>query len=240
MSANFANVMIGLDELFDTRLATLFRMDREKTEALIRSGQYLSRVYDEFEGFDTEAFKAAYASRDVKTLKGAMITEAYDFLNFFVDKTIKAAGETPFVKQPKILLNTYPYTLSESAINNIVLGLALLTHRECDIEVVSMSNDDLTPKWVKENLVLLVKYDYAAWLERQAVLKGFDTVMPSEVLMNAPAMVASEEAWEKVKACDIFLAIQANVEMFIHLVLHPVSKFSVDWQRHMKYQKTKA
>ena len=51
MTNDHISMYMDLDSLFDTRIATLYRLDVEKVMPAMMDG-YFDRVFDEFSGYD--------------------------------------------------------------------------------------------------------------------------------------------------------------------------------------------
>lgn len=228
-----ANIYVTLDALLDTRLAVLHDIDPVRTEYVLKNGYY-RRLYDEFDGFDTQQFKEAYANRNASVLKNAVLTGVYQILNFFATRTLVARVSTPFRKQPKLVLNIYPYKLSDSSINNLIVGIATVTNKQLDIEVVNESYLELTPSRVKKDFACLVLYDYWEWLEEHSKTKELSEVRCNDITLIGPAIVRSKEVFDKLDGVDIFKAIEGYASLFIKLNLYPITTFSLDLERKIE------
>ena len=228
-----ASIYVELDTLLDTRLATLFQLDPVKTKHVIREG-YFTRLYDEFEGFDTEVFKQAYAQRNLVTLKDAIATQAIDFINYFTAQTLKAVVTSPFRRQPRLVVNVYPYPLDDTVIPLLIQGLRAATKRMVDIEVINQPMEMLTPHVLKTQYVCAVMYAYWEWLEIHALNRNLEKVQCPEITLIGPALVQSKEAVHKLKGIDPFIAVEQYTEPYIKLRLYPAEKFSYDFRKHKR------
>ncbi len=226
---------VGLDALFDTRLSTLYEIAPSAVPEILRTS-YFDRNYDEFEGVDTEVFNKAYENRGIHTLRSVMITRAAEMLMFFIDKTLKARASTPFVMQPLIHLNIYPYKLSEDIINLITVGLHSLTKGMCDIEIIDKPLEEITPSYVKATYAIMIMYDYWNWLEKQSENKQLLTTSCVDIALIGPAIVRSKAIFEEVKNEEPYQAIELYTSMFIKLQLYPISFFSVNLEKMKNVQ----
>lgn len=227
----YASLYIDLDALFDTRLATLFQMDAVQTERLL-AGQYLKRHTDEFEGIDLEAFKARYAARSTQTLKQAVLTAAHRLLTQFIKDTLLALVNSPFRRQPRIVVNTFPYVLSPSEEQVLLEGLVRITHQKADIALIHQSLDSLTPELVKTDYIQLVMYNYWDWLEVHAVNKNWEKTSCLQTTLFGPQLVKSNQAARQLEGEPVFSAIESAVSCFVQLVLLPTQLFSADLERY--------
>lgn len=221
---------MDLDSLFDTRLATLYKLNPEKLMTAMHAG-YFERTFDKFEGYDQEAYLEAWKNRDVNTIAQAGTTELIKAVNFFAEKTLLARVGTPLRKQPKLELNLHPYVLPEVAVSAIVLGLRAATKDLIDIQIIDRPLIQITPEYVKSNYAMMVMYEYWDWLEIHAENKNFLSVRCPNVALIGPAIVRSEEAWEEVKNSNVFEAIEQYSSVFIKLSLYPISSYCLNLER---------
>lgn len=230
-----ASILVSLDALFDTRLATLYKLDPQAAEKILTEGNYYRRLHDVFPGVSKPEYEAAYLSRDVKTLRRTVITRTIEHINFFIARTIAAAAGTPFIRKPSVVINTYPYQLTETEVDMIILGVVAATRKEADVSVVRLSHEELTPRFIKANYVTVILYDYWNWSERQAELGGFEDTQCPQVTMIAPMLVSSPEAWEEIKRDPlIFDKIESFYEPCIGLKLYPIEFFSANWRKFIE------
>ena len=228
-----ASIYVELDTLLDTRLATLFQLDPVKTEQVIKEG-YFTRFYDEFEGFETEVFRQAYAQRNLKTLKDAMATQAIDFINYFTAQTLKAVVTSPFRRQPRLVVNVYPYAMDDAVIPVLIQGIRAATKRLVDIEVVYLPMEAITPQLLKTQYVCAVMYAYWEWLEIHSLNRNLEKVQCPEIALIGPALLKSKEAAQQLKGVDPFVAVEQYTAPYIKLRLYPAEKFSYDFRKHKR------
>jgi len=225
-----ATIYIDLDSLLDTRMGTLSKFGIGAAEAAVAGGYY-DRLYDEFEGTDTEAFKKAYAERDALVLANSMITTTAELIDQFVKKTLIALVNTPFRYQPKVYLNTYPYQLSEDVLNDLVIGLKAITKNNADIEVGYMTPEEVSPSYVKANFIQMIMYSYWEWLEIHAANGNFEKTQCPQITLFGPAIVQSKQAAKLLTGQNVFSAIETYSGLFIKLELIPVKMYCVDLVR---------
>jgi len=237
MEEKAITMYVGLDALLDTRLATLYRLDKTKIDQLLING-YHSRKIDEFEGYDAAAFSDLYEKRDARTILNATLTPVWRILLKFSLQTLSARVSTPLVAKPIIHINIHPYELKDDAVAAIVEGVRILTKSHSDIEVISMPLAELTPEHVKKTYVFMVMYDYWNWLEAHSNENGFQKYTCPEVTLIGPDIVRSKKVLTEMQGIDVVSVIEQYTSMFINLQLHSVSEFSVDLDRLVKNAKT--
>lgn len=236
MELETASVYVDMDSLFDTRIATLQKFGIDVVAKNLSSGYY-GRVSDEFEGIDQAQYLEAYNNRDKRTLFEAMVTPVSEILKNFAKRTLVALVASPYRRQPKVVVNLYPYRLTESEIKNLIAALAVVTDSLLDIEVTYKSMDELTPSYMKSTFVQVVMYHYKDWLEYHAKNENLIKTQCPNLIMVGPMLLASKEAARKVEGFDIFEAMESYSSVFVKLVLHPVNQFCVDLLRFKEKHK---
>lgn len=230
MDFEASTIYVDIDALFDTRAATLNKFGIESAKKAIASNYY-DRIYDEFEGIETTAYIEAYQRRDILTLKDAMVTPVARMIYLFAKQTLEALVSSPYRRQPKVFLNTYPYRLEEETVRYIVAGLRAITKNIIDVEVGYLTLEEITPRYVKQNYAVMVMYAYWDWLETHSQNQNLTQTQCPQVTLIGPRLVKSKEAAQKLSGQDAFTAIETYTGLFIKLQLYPVNVFCVDLNR---------
>jgi len=238
MSDTLSGIYISLDALLDTRLGTLAKMGGTELVMQVLSANYHSRESDKFPGVNMDLFQALYANRDVHTLALSTITEVVGLLREIVASLMKQAVVRPFHEGVRIVLNTYPYQLTEEDQKQVMTMLAVKMSGFSQVEIpfkletVFLSDSELTPQYCKSNFSAMLMYDYENWLQlhQEMLLRQ---PMP-EVTLYAPAMyhvqVPTEEQVREMKAqfsWTPFEAIEKAVRGGVFLQLLPSAVFSI-------------
>ncbi len=232
MSTQFSAIMIELDSLFDTRLATIFSFGVETTTTAFDE-QYYNRQMDKFDGIDREVFQTRYRERTKAVLKDPLPTPMLQFVRQFVLETNASIYSTPHHMAAKVIINTYPYQLNESEELTILRTLTALLKGQADVEIVHMSFEELTPKYVKQNLSVLVLYEYHRWIEIHAVSNAFKHVTCPEVTLIGPMIIHGDlPTAENIKECKElnitpYQAVELVASPLIGLKLLPIEHFSM-------------
>lgn len=219
-----------LDSLFDTRIATIHQFGIEAVEKTFTGG-YCDRVSDEFEGVDKETFDKAYQSRDASTLRQAMVTPVVEVIVQFAKQTLVALVSSPFRRQPKVVINVYPYKLPEEAINGIIIGMKAATENLLDIEIVDMPLEEVTPEFIKPKFVMMAMYDYVKWLDIHSANQNLIKTQCPQITLIGPELFKSKDALKLVKFDLAVSAMEKHASLFIKLILYPVRTFCVDMNR---------
>lgn len=218
-----STIMVDLDVILDTRLATIFSIDESKLEAVMEDG-YHDRLQDIFTGIDRSIYESTYLNRDKQILQHALLTPIVSMISEFVEKTNKLLITTPIHRRPKVDINIYPYELNDEEANNIIAALRHHTGDKADIAIVNYNYESLSPKYLKDNISIYVTYNYIDWLETHAANGNLKTTTCPEVTMFGPAIYFKDS---ETPTSNPFKAMETINGIFISLKLLPIEFFSV-------------
>lgn len=159
-------LLIELDCLLDTRLATIARISEQSAVEVLKN-DYHKRKADWFEPVvDMAMYTSLYKARDVETLKLAHPTEGFRFVREMVKLYREQAVDTnsPYSGKIKIVVNTFPYQLNAELTDLIGRALAVRFGAIASCELVSLSPAELTPELVRARYCMLMMYEYDPWL----------------------------------------------------------------------------
>lgn len=222
---------MSLDALLDTRLGTLDRIDNAIAEQVIASGTYQTRQNDVFEGVDKAVFDQAYHDRDVETLKRSIVTDAIQFLRQLVAALTEQAIVRPYHDGAKIVVNIYPYTLSQEEQEELGRAVTAWMQDMAPVEIVSIPTKDLTPTHCKATYSLMMVYEHEEWMNFHA--EAFQHTRLPEVTMYVPALYfvhtpSAEELEKTVKeAAHPMRALEMLASPLIDLKFIDVKFFSI-------------
>lgn len=228
----YSTFYIELDSLFDTRLSTLYTFGPDAVDRAIAAGYY-ERSIDIFPDIDTDLYQKRYASRDKSLLHNSVVTSIIDMLKDYVSSIVLQANSSPFKLKPKILLNTYPYTLGADEEKILISTLVHITQGIADIELISYNIEQLTPIYVKKNIAIMAMYEYYKWIEHHSATGDFNRVTCPEVTLLGPAIYYkglpnhSDMEIAKKEKITPFQAMEIIASPLIGLKLMPVRVFSM-------------
>jgi hypothetical protein len=226
-----ANLYIELDVLLDTRLGTIARFYGVDVAEKVLLNKYHKRKFDNFPDVERDTFLEQYRQRDVMTLAHSKITNAIKLLQRLISALREQAINTPYHKQVKVVVNCYPYSLSDLELDAIGKALRVWTHDLAPVELVCIPPKDLTPEHCKSEYLLMLVYEYEDWLNLHS--EAFKTTRLPEVTMYAPAIYfnqePSAEELEKIsrEAAHPLWAMETLASPLIKLELHDIYYFSV-------------
>lgn len=225
-------IMVMLDCLLDTRLSILHSVYPGYSQVVL-DGDYFTREIDEFPHMSHKAFRELYTTRGLDTLREAFYTPCADFVVELAVKSLKQIESSPYHVGTKIIINTYPYRVSDEYKDTLSRVFVMKTDEFIDLEVVRIDPVNITPQYCKENLGSLVMYDYEDWLETHAVNKNFESCKIPEIQLFVPRLyfnkkpTAEEILIMKNAKQDPFRALEISATGLIDLTVLDISIFSL-------------
>lgn len=194
-------VLIDLDCLFDTRYAVLNEIDPVVTDNLLLNGYYF-RNRDEFPNINLHEFRKKYQQRDVNTLKNSLPTSLMFRLAEIIGDFIVEFGKEGRLLNPELILNIYPYKLSNEEINEMALCLKIRTNHIIPVRIINTDPLNITPSWLKDNITFFYIYNWSEWLTKYTY-----TLMSNrldDVCIVAPSIMplSQEEGENQVKELE--------------------------------------
>jgi hypothetical protein len=227
-------IYIDLDCLLDTRLGTCTVLKPDGIGDIL-SNNYLRRTMDVFHGIDKKEFNNRYNKRDVDVLKNSYMTNIVKVLNPLIRDSLKLLGAQPIYNTVALYVNLHPYKLTDDEIEDIVLCIKRWTDNLIPINIINLSNDDLTVRWIGSHIQTLIKYDIHEWMTKQ--IKNFNKQQLTEVNAIAPALhiieldeKAIDDLIKKINDPNVETVFNAAEKMatpLISLSLIDVSYFSI-------------
>ena len=231
--SNDHNLLLDLDALYDTRLGTLLRLNKEAVLKVVRNGYHVREI-DDFEtlseGLVTNAvFKEAYAKRDLDTLKASIITGIPAVLMTHIETLRERIERNVNVTRVSITVNTWPYLLPGPVIAAIVEALGVLIPEYVHISSRRLDLSKVGPMEFQKAYDGWCTYDFDAWLavhhEELLYRRANDlTVILPRLHISAPEEYETQED-ESMNKLDK-PSLQAMVlEEFIHLEHLPICDY---------------
>lgn len=189
-------IVVDLDCIFDTRIATVARIDQLAAEDLIRN-HYEKRISDDMTQFTKrithEQYLEVYAKRDVDTLAMARHTHFLHDVYTLVDNISRARSANPVaIGDIKIFVNAYPYVLEEWEKEELVAGLQTYLPDFYQMEIIYMSPAEIDTHWLfAKEIAGYFMYDLNTWVN--ACLANPDQVQPIPGVGIFPAMLTYDE-----------------------------------------------
>lgn len=220
-----SGLLIDIDSLFDTRLSVLNAIDKTLLDKNVREA-YFKRTRDRFLGISPEDFKRRYKARTAADIKESSVSSIVNFVSQFAKATIDNIMKSPFHMKPVVILNTYPYNLTDMEVKQFMACLRHVTDNLADITVIHKSPEELTVRYVKDYLSVVIMYHYDEWIKVQSELGNFDKLRCPEITLIAPRLIFNEEIKGDVDDPEeVFKLTEELISPLIGLQLFDVRDF---------------
>lgn len=229
---SYSTFLTELDCLVDTRFSTLTTYGDDVFKNAFDENYY-TRSIDLFHGIDFQEFKDRYKKRDKNILKNASGTQMVQMVQDFVKGTLSLIETSPHHFIPRILINTFPYILTDEEQTIILNSFVALTEQKAVVELVHLSKEELTPSFIKNEIALLAMYDYYEWLEIHSLNGKLKKTTCPEVTMIGPALYfKGKPTIQDIQATNAakisaFRAMEITAGPLIGLKLFPIDLFSM-------------
>lgn len=226
-------ILVGLDELLDTRLGTIARLRQEAALSTLENG-YHDRKQDSFQFVDMQQYRDLYTQRDSTTLSLSMCTGVIQLLRELAVTLTEQAIETPRHTGAKIVVNLHPYSenLTVEEKDEILKAVKVwLGGTMTEVILDSISPESLTPELLKAmNVASMFMYHHDEWMEAQT--RAFETTRVPEITLFGPALYSitptEEQLAKEIKeAAHPLVALEMLASPLVHLQLIPVKHFSI-------------
>lgn len=197
-------VLIDLDVLLDTRLATLLNINNDAAVKMLEEG-FCSRKTDDLTNMSdvitNDEFKTAYKNRNIETLKTARLTSyIFELANVINDLATNLTNDDSRVDDPCIVINYYPYReLDDETLADIIYAISCYTTEAIDIKAAYYEPQRLDLPYLKENSILTyITYDFTKWFETVfSVAKGKDAIISyPKLTVIAPMIMPKNNSFE--------------------------------------------
>lgn len=167
----FNRILIDLDSLLDVRQGVLSRLvqDPAALADYVASDAYNFREVDDFSTLvNMQQYKALNQLRTKDIIKYSTITYLFSILKkriLEIDKRNIAVAET---KRLEVLVNIYPFQLTQEEQTGIIDALFIKLGTEVYIRTIYLDTKDISPSFIRDNdIIELFIYDTSAWLDAQ-------------------------------------------------------------------------
>jgi hypothetical protein len=229
-SPKLEQLYIELDVILDTRLATLGMISEEAALSALQTN-YHTRLDDRFEGVNFEEYKEKYKKRNIYTLHKSLCTDGLRLIRHLTKELAEQAIVRPYHNGPKVIINHYPYKLSEVERDSIGKAVSVWISNIAPVELIYIPPIDLTPAYCKSLYSIMMMYEYEDWLNMHTA--AFQTTRLPEVPLLVPAIyfgkTPTKEELDKLiqEAAHPMQSIQALASPLIELTLIDICYFSV-------------
>ena len=240
----YSTLLTDLDCIFDTRLGTLVNLDIEIAEKMLEEDKYFERLEDSFLTIDKETFYSYYHRRNKLILANSPLTRMLQFIQEFILGTMKNAINSPYKFDPRLIVNVYPYRLTDDEKNRILKNLIYLTNEACLVELIDKDPLDIEPLYVKNEVAMWVTYEYSQWLEKYSKNRELEKHMMPDVGLIVPSIYFNFIPGNKEKAeyakigMGPFEALEFTCKPLIGLKVVKLNLFCIDTKYYKEEEET--
>ena len=188
------HIYVELDSLLDTRFATLSLIDPALTTRVMDSN-YMTRTKDSFEHITPEVFEAFYSARDKSLLPLTKLTSLVPLLSDLIYKArmtdITLDGDGVIY----LFVNVFPYKLDKVEIEAITK--ALLPYMTDVEDIVIIDQENISPKWLDENVSMAFMYDAMEWIKYNSATEALVKSQFFRGDLFAPKIINSDDEVEE-------------------------------------------
>lgn len=231
------SIYVTLDCLLDTRLGTLAMVNESLMERTLLSG-YVVREEENFPPLKKETFLELYKTRDKEVLKISPMTICVQMVTELALKVMTRAVDTPIATGVQIVINTYPYKLTDTEAKDLITSFIVFTQEFISVKVIYLPEEDLTPSYCAKNFNLMVMYNYDEWLDIHAKKNNFRNIKSAKMMVFGPKIffnrkpnLEERKVMERNKI-EPFRLIEELASNVISLKLLDIAVFSVDMLRY--------
>lgn len=232
-------VLVGLDEILDTRFGTLSKIDLLAARELVKKKEYSTRVFDLFESMDArfsdKVFKDLYLKRNEETLSRSLMTDIPLIVGVGLKEVSPMFERGILEGNIEVVVNTYPYVLEDSVHKLLEAALSSFVPVDADIKIIHQDLYKLTPGVLGGVYKEWYCYDLEPWLQiHQKELLSSPMVNTKVVLAKIATSGQMPEVDDEVR-CP-FRARELIMRQWMDIHYIDVSAFSVNPEFRKKRQ----
>lgn len=161
-----SKIYIDMDSILDTRQGILISMlGQEDALKMVSSHEYNFRDVDDFT-VDMSAYKAKGDAGDPEVLKHSTVTYMEVVLKSKIANISKRNAFNNTHSTPEVILNTYPYRLTERQVKTVRDAVFVRLGECCDVTLVYDHPSVWTPGFIKASGVYaFYAYSFGKWMQ---------------------------------------------------------------------------
>ena len=232
---NVCRILVGLDEVFDTRLGTLTAIHAEFAEIVGKSNYYYTRETDkfhtdEFGTLSVEKFLKYFNENRDLVLRNSLVTKIPRLIDIHINQVLSKLNDNPVWNSIELHLNVSPYKLTAGEMGEILKLFRSLISSPVQITIVNLSIEELTPDVLNSTYPVIYMYRYYELLETHRKL--FSKVHCSNTMIYGPAVNFLDNTPDSVKEIlakektDIYEWTAKLINPYINIQFAPIGVFS--------------
>ena len=232
MSTDTIKILIDLDSLFDIRQGILSKLvDNNTLKDIVTSEEYIFRNIDRFSNIDVVKYNEVNNNRDKSIISNSIIAYMFNILKSKIANIEKRNAYHNENKASELLINIYPFTLTEKEQADLVDVLFVKLNTNIFINIVSYSIKQLSPLFLKNNnIIASYIYNSKDWLDFHS--KDLDKNKSPDTSIYFPSIVYKELSKDELKQLsklgfnDIFSFTEFLFSPYIVINFLPVIFYS--------------
>lgn len=224
-------VLVGLDEILDTRFGTLCKIDREVAKEIIQDDTYIDRLTDNFNELDSRVdlptYKKLHLTRNEETLSFSLMTDIPLLVGIGLKDLSHMYDRGVLEGNMEVVVNVWPYQLPVEAYRLFEAALDSFVPNQCDIKVINESYYGLTPEVLNSQYREWYCYDIEPWL---AIHQNSLMETPvTDTSIHIAKISTSGKLPETVEGVgDAFKARELILKQWLNISYLDVNAFSVN------------
>lgn len=220
------NIIFDIDTILDTRLPIIYILDSNIAGEIVQSGAYQARRKDNFKEISNDIFMPLYRKRNKRILELAAPTAMLNMIRAHYGDVVTEQIKSDQPEEKAFLyVNIYPYSFNATELDNVKFIISKVIPKT-DIRFVSMSNTELNPVWLKENVGYIFKYDGLEWLELHVGNGNLINTPLMDIHLFAAAIVNGNIPSKKIDA-QLYENMISVGQTVIDLTLVHLKEFSI-------------
>jgi len=227
-----SSIYVDIESLFDIRQAILSKlMPTTKLVDFVISDEYNFRKTDIFKNVDMVEYEKIKQNLTADILPRATITYIVNTLNTKLQNFQKRSSYYGESKQPEILLNVYPFNLTEKQAATIQNLLFVKLGKTCAVTLINKPVEDISPFFIKSHDVIVCYiYDSSRWLEKHT--DSLNTIKLPDTFIYFPSIYKVEDTANEIAKItklgfkDIFGYVEFLLSSAININFLPILFYS--------------
>lgn len=230
--AETSKIYIDIESLFDIRQAALSKlMPPDELANFVISDEYNFRTTDIFKNVDMSEYNKIKENTDPDLLPRSTVTFILNTLTTKLQNLQKRNSYYGETKQPEILLNVYPFKLTEKQLNSIQNLLFIKLGKSCHVNLIDKSIADISPHFIKSlDISSCFIYDVSGWIEKHG--DTLNTINLPDTLIYFPSIYKLEDDADEISKIvklgfkDIFSYVEFLLSNVANVSFLPILFYS--------------
>lgn len=231
MSNNTSRIYVDIESLLDLRQATLSKLlNIHKLVEFINSDEYNFRTTDSFTLVNMDEYNNIY-NKNKDLLERSTVTYILNSLLSNIKKLEQRNTFSGENTKPEVLLNIYPFDITDKEAEVIQNLLFIKLDSCCNIVLINKPNKDITPFYiVSNNIITCYIYNVTDWVNCNFDLLDKNNL--AEIFIYFPTLYKSEGSKEdlakitKLGFKDIFGYLEFIASRLVNINFLPTVFYS--------------